>query len=65
VIKFLPLVWKNLGRNKIRSVLTGSAIALAILLVCLLRTMPAGLDYLLDQMAKNNRISVHNKDGKV
>jgi len=65
VIKFLPLVWKNLGRNKIRSVLTGSAIALAILLVCLLRTMPAGLDYFLDQMAKNNRISVHNKAGIV
>jgi putative ABC transport system permease protein len=65
VIKFLPLIWKNLGRNKIRSVLTGSAIALAILLVCLLRTMPAGLDYFLDQMAKNNRISVHNKAGIV
>jgi putative ABC transport system permease protein len=65
MIKFFPLVWKNLGRNKVRSVLTGSAIALAILLVCLLRTMPAGLDYFLDQMAKNNRISVHNKAGIV
>jgi len=65
MIKFLPLVWKNLGRNKTRSVLTGAAIALAIVLVCMLRTMPAGLDYFLDQIAKNNRISVHNKAGIV
>jgi putative ABC transport system permease protein len=65
VIKYLPLVWKNLGRNKTRSILTGAAIALAIVLVCMLRTMPAGLDYFLDQIAKNNRISVHNKAGIV
>jgi putative ABC transport system permease protein len=65
LIKFLPLVWKNLGRNKTRSVLTGAAIALAILLVCLLRTMPAGLDFFLEQIADNNRISVHHKAGIV
>src|SRR4030095_8644786 len=65
VTKFLPLVWKNLGRNKTRSVLTGSAIALAIALVCLLRTMPAGMDQMLEKMARNNRISVHNKAGIV
>ncbi len=63
--RFLPLVWRNLGRNKTRSVLTGGAIALAITLVCLLRTMPAGLDNMLDELAKNNRISVHNKAGIV
>jgi len=65
MIKFLPLVWKNLGRNKTRSVLTGAAIALAILLVCMLRTMPTGLDFFLEQIAKNNRISVHHKAGIV
>jgi putative ABC transport system permease protein len=65
MIKFLPLVWKNLGRNKTRSVLTGAAIALAILLVCMLRTMPSGLDHFLEQIAKNNRISVHHKAGIV
>ena len=42
MIKFLPFIWKNLTRNKLRTVLTGGAIALAILLVCLLRTMPDG-----------------------
>jgi putative ABC transport system permease protein len=65
VTKFIPLIVKNLGRNKTRSVLTGGAIALAITLVCLLRTMPAGLDHMLDSIAKNNRISVHNKAGIV
>jgi putative ABC transport system permease protein len=65
VTKYFPLVWKNLGRNKTRSILTGGAIALAILLVCMLRTMPAGLDFFLDQMAKDNRISVHAKAGIV
>jgi putative ABC transport system permease protein len=65
VIRFLPLVWRNLGRNKLRTLLTGAAIALAVALVCLLRTMPAGLDALLSQLARNNRISVHNEAGIV
>ena len=65
MIRFLPLVWRNLGRNKTRSVLTGAAIALAIALVCVLRTMPAGLDNLLASIARNNRISVHNEAGIV
>jgi putative ABC transport system permease protein len=65
MIKFLPLVWRNLGRNKTRSALTGAAIALAIALVCLLRTMPAGLDSMLSSLTRNNRISVHNKAGIV
>jgi len=65
VIRFLPLVWRNLGRNKVRSLLTGSAIALAIALVCVLRTMPVGLDNFLSTIAKNTRISVHNEAGIV
>jgi putative ABC transport system permease protein len=65
VVRFLPLVWRNLGRNKLRSLLTGAAIALAVALVCLLRTMPGGLDALLSQIAKNSRISVHNEAGIV
>jgi len=65
LIRFLPLVWRNLGRNKTRSVLTGAAIALAIALVCVLRTMPAGLDNLLASITANTRISVHNEAGIV
>jgi putative ABC transport system permease protein len=65
VIKYLPLIWRNLGRNRTRSALTAGAIALAIALVCVLRTMPAGLDTFLNQLASNTRISVHNKAGIV
>jgi putative ABC transport system permease protein len=64
-VKFLPLVWRNLLRNKLRSLLTAAAIMLAIALVCFLRTMPAGMDYFLDNIARNTRISIHNKAGLV
>jgi putative ABC transport system permease protein len=63
VTKYLPFVWKNLGRNKLRTALTAGAIALAIALVCILRTMPAGLDSFLNSLAANTRISIHNEGG--
>jgi putative ABC transport system permease protein len=40
-------------------------VALAIALVALLLTMPAGLDLILDRLASNTRISVHHKAGVV
>jgi putative ABC transport system permease protein len=64
-MKFLRLILANLGRNKLRSTLTGGAIALAVLLVCVLLAMPAGLDAIVEQLASNTRISVHNKAGIV
>jgi putative ABC transport system permease protein len=64
-VKFLPFIWKNLTRNKLRTLLTGGAIALAIALVCLLRTMPAGMEAILDDFASNQRIVVHNEAGLV
>jgi len=64
-MKYLPLVVKNLLRNKLRAFLTGAAIALAIALVCILRTMPAGLDNFLNSLASNTRISIHNEAGIV
>jgi putative ABC transport system permease protein len=63
MIKYAPLVWKNLGRNKLRSVMTGAAIAFATAMVCVLRTMPAGLDAMLNMMSTGTRISVHNEAG--
>jgi putative ABC transport system permease protein len=65
MIKFIPLVWRNLLRNKLRTALTGGAIALAIALVCILRTMPVGFDYFLESLATNTRISIHNTAGIV
>ena len=61
----LRLVLANLRRSPLRSLLTGGAIALAVLLVCILLTMPAGLDALLNRIASNTRISVVNKAGLV
>jgi putative ABC transport system permease protein len=65
VTRFLPLVWRNLGRHKLRNVLTGCAISLAVALVCLLRTIPAGLDAFIANMTTDDRISTHNKAGVV
>ena len=64
-MKYLPLVMRNLRRNPLRSLLTGAAIMLAIALVCILRTMPAGLDAVLKSAAANTRISTHNEAGIV
>jgi len=64
-MKYLGLIWANLGRNKLRSVLTGGAIMLAVVLVCMLLTMPAGLNAILEHVSNNTRISVHAKGGLV
>jgi putative ABC transport system permease protein len=64
-VKFIPFVLRNLLRNKLRTVLTGGAIGLAMLLVCFFMTMPGGIDRLLDEISSNVRVSVHNKGGVV
>lgn len=64
-MRFLPLIIRNLLRNKLRTALTGGAIGLAVLLVCFFLTMPAGIDVFLSQVASNVRISVHHKGGLV
>lgn len=64
-MKYLGLIRANLGRNKLRSALTAGAVTLAVVLVCLLLTMPAGLDTMVERLANNTRISVHNKAGIV
>ncbi|HSJ95920.1 MAG TPA: ABC transporter permease, partial [Myxococcota bacterium] len=64
-MKFLPLIWSNLVRNKLRTALTAGAIALAVALVCLLLTMPGGLDRILNEIASNTRVVVLNEAGLV
>ena len=39
-MKYAGLVLANLGRNRLRTALTGGAIMLAVLLVCVQLTMP-------------------------
>jgi putative ABC transport system permease protein len=64
-MKYVPFILANLGRNKLRSLLTGGAIMLAVVLVCVLLTMPAGLNAILANVTSNTRIAVHNKAGIV
>jgi putative ABC transport system permease protein len=64
-MKFLPFIWRQLSRNKLRTALTAGAIGLAVALVCILLTMPAGMDALLSNLASNTRIVVHNEAGLV
>ncbi len=64
-MKYAGLVLANLRRNPLRTCLTGAAILLAVMLVCILLTMPEGLDGFLDNIANDTRISVHNKAGIV
>jgi len=64
-VSWSALLWRNLSRNRVRSLLTGGAIALAIALVCFLATMPDGLNRILDQFAINTRIVVHDEAGLV
>jgi putative ABC transport system permease protein len=62
-LSWSAFLWRNLVRNKLRSGLTGAAIALAIALVCFLATMPEGLNRLLDSVSANTRIVVHDAAG--
>ena len=64
-MRYLGLIRANLGRNKLRSALTGGAIMLAVVLVCMLLTMPAGLNAILEHVSNNTRITVHAKGGLV
>ena len=64
-MKYLPFIWRQLTRNKIRTALTAGAIALAVALVCLLLTMPAGMDAMLKNLASNTRLVVVNEGGLV
>ena len=53
-MKYAHLVWKNLWRNKLRTAMTGGAIMLAVVLVCLLLTMPAGMDAMLNDFCEQH-----------
>jgi putative ABC transport system permease protein len=64
-VSWSAFLWRNLTRNRVRSLLTGGAIALAIALVCFLATMPDGMNRILDRFATNTRIVVHNEAGLV
>jgi putative ABC transport system permease protein len=57
------LVLRNFRRNRLRTILTTASITLSVFLVCAVLTLPNGLNSILDRMASNTRITVHNKAG--
>ncbi len=64
-MKYLPFVFRNLWRNPLRTLLTVAAVAFAINLVSLLRTLPGGMDIMLNEYASKTRVSVTNEAGQV
>jgi len=62
-VSYVGLMLANLRHNPLRTALTGGAIMLGEVLVCLLLTMPAGLDNILENASSDLRIAVLNKAG--
>lgn len=57
------LVRRNLGRNRLRTILTTLAIAFSIFLVCAVMTLPSVRDTILSRSANGLRLVVHHKYG--
>src|SRR5207249_10261342 len=53
----------NFRRNRLRTVLTATSIALSIFLACAVLTLPSGLTALIDRLTSGSRVLVHNKAG--
>jgi putative ABC transport system permease protein len=60
---YATLLARNFRRNRLRTLLTTASITLAVFLVCAVLTLPNGLSAIVDRMASNTRLSVHNKAG--
>jgi putative ABC transport system permease protein len=63
MMKYLPLIIRNVGRNKIRSLFTGASIAMSMFLVVTLHSFLAFQDEIIDQNKVHNRIAVLHEDG--
>lgn len=59
------LTWRNLLHNKLRTLLTGLAIAFSSALVSILLTMPDGFERVVSQLSSNTRVGVLAKAGVV
>ncbi len=57
------LVRRNLGRNRVRTLLTTLAVAFAIFLVCAVMTLPSVRDAILSRSLSGLRLIVHHKYG--
>jgi putative ABC transport system permease protein len=57
------LIRRNLGRNRLRTVLTTLAVAFSIFLVCAVVTLPSVREAILARSASSLRLSVHHQAG--
>ncbi|HUY39296.1 MAG TPA: ABC transporter permease [Candidatus Binataceae bacterium] len=62
-MKFLPLIFRNLLRNRRRTLLTVLSIGVSIFIFAALISLPAVVDQILHDSANELRIIVHNKAG--
>ncbi|MGH7947855.1 MAG: hypothetical protein ACREQF_01320, partial [Candidatus Binataceae bacterium] len=62
-MKFLRLVWRNLQRNRRRTMLTVAAIAVAVFVYSMLAALPSLVNFVLGGGASARRIIVHSKSG--
>ncbi len=62
-MKFLPLILRNVMRNKIRSLFTGASIAISLFLVVTLHSLLASQDELTDRTKVHHRVAVLHEAG--
>jgi putative ABC transport system permease protein len=62
-VKFLPLVFRNLGRNRRRTFLTIVSIAVSIFIFAALMSLPAVVNEILRDRISALRVICHNKAG--
>jgi len=62
-MKYLPLILRNISRNKIRSLFTSASIAVSLFLVVTLYSLLSSNDEILDKTQVHNRIAVLHEAG--
>jgi putative ABC transport system permease protein len=62
-MKYLRLVWRNLQRNRRRTILTIAAIAVAVFVYAILAALPSLFNFVLGGGASARRIITHSKSG--
>lgn len=62
-MKYLPLIWRNVMRNKIRSLFTGASIAMSLFLVVTLYSLLSSGEEIADKTEVHHRVAVLNEAG--
>ena len=62
-MKYLPLVLRNVFRNKVRSIFTGISIAISIFLVVTLYSFLSHQSELIDAGEQYNRVAILSEGG--